>query len=39
MRFVKNRFAAAYDPTIENTFNKKIRFKRVHFATEIVRPS
>mmetsp|Transcript_16053 Transcript_16053/g.64844 ORF Transcript_16053/g.64844 Transcript_16053/m.64844 type:complete len:243 (-) Transcript_16053:1270-1998(-) len=36
MRFVKNRFAAAYDPTIENTFNKKIRFKRVHFATEIV---
>ena len=27
---------AAYDPTIENTYHKTIRFRRVHFATDIV---
>ena len=34
--FVKGRFVEEYDPTIENTFTKKIRFKRAHFATEII---
>ena len=34
--FVKGRFVDEYDPTIENTFAKKIRFKRAHFATEII---
>jgi Ras family protein len=34
--FVKGRFVEDYDPTIENTFTKKIRFKRAHFATEVI---
>mmetsp|Transcript_27084 Transcript_27084/g.72952 ORF Transcript_27084/g.72952 Transcript_27084/m.72952 type:complete len:198 (-) Transcript_27084:335-928(-) len=34
--FVEGRFVERYDPTIENTFQKTIRFKKVQFFTEIV---
>mmetsp|Transcript_26593 Transcript_26593/g.61218 ORF Transcript_26593/g.61218 Transcript_26593/m.61218 type:complete len:140 (-) Transcript_26593:810-1229(-) len=34
--FVNGSFAEGYDPTIENTHHKIIRFRRVHFATDIV---
>ncbi|EQC35665.1 ferrous iron transporter B [Saprolegnia diclina VS20] len=34
--FVENRFVENYDPTIENTFHKTIRFKNAHFVTDIV---
>jgi len=35
-QFVQGTFGERYDPTIENTFHKTIRFRRVHFATDIV---
>jgi len=34
--FVSGTFAETYDPTIESTHHKTIRFRRVHFATDIV---
>jgi len=34
--FVTGTFSEAYDPTIESTHHKTIRFRRVHFATDIV---
>lgn len=34
--FVSGTFDNSYDPTIENTFHKIIKFRKVHFATEIV---
>eukprot|EP00339_Tiarina_fusa_P020371 CAMPEP_0117016206 /NCGR_PEP_ID=MMETSP0472-20121206/12805_1 /TAXON_ID=693140 ORGANISM="Tiarina fusus, Strain LIS" /NCGR_SAMPLE_ID=MMETSP0472 /ASSEMBLY_ACC=CAM_ASM_000603 /LENGTH=191 /DNA_ID=CAMNT_0004720181 /DNA_START=79 /DNA_END=654 /DNA_ORIENTATION=+ len=34
--FVSGTFSEAYDPTIESTHHKTIRFKKVHFATDIV---
>jgi len=34
--FVTGTFSEAYDPTIESTHQKTIRFKKVHFATDIV---
>lgn len=34
--FVSGTFAENYDPTIENTHHKTIRFRKVHFATDIV---
>jgi len=34
--FVSGTFAETYDPTIENTHHKTIRFRKVHFATDIV---
>ncbi|GMH87979.1 hypothetical protein TrVE_jg2373 [Triparma verrucosa] len=35
--FVSGTFASGrYDPTIENTYHKTIRFRRVHFATDII---
>lgn len=34
--FVENRFVENYDPTIENTFHKTIRFRNAHFVTDIV---
>ncbi|ETV67137.1 hypothetical protein H257_16546 [Aphanomyces astaci] len=34
--FVENRFVENYDPTIENTFHKTVRFKHAHFVTDIV---
>jgi len=34
--FVSGTFDDSYDPTIENTFHKVIKFRRVHFATDIV---
>eukprot|EP00594_Rhizosolenia_setigera_P001944 CAMPEP_0178944822 /NCGR_PEP_ID=MMETSP0789-20121207/3377_1 /TAXON_ID=3005 /ORGANISM="Rhizosolenia setigera, Strain CCMP 1694" /LENGTH=190 /DNA_ID=CAMNT_0020624613 /DNA_START=90 /DNA_END=662 /DNA_ORIENTATION=- len=34
--FVNGTFAENYDPTIENTHHKMIRFRKVHFATDIV---
>jgi len=34
--FVSGTFSEAYDPTIESTLHKTIRFRRVHFATDIV---
>ena len=34
--FVQGSFSSTYDPTIENTFHKTIRFRKVHFATDIV---
>ena len=34
--FVHGSFSSAYDPTIESTFHKTIRFRKVHFATDIV---
>lgn len=33
---VNGTFSEFYDPTIENTHHKTIRFRRVHFATDIV---
>ena len=34
--FVHGSFLPTYDPTIESTFHKTIRFRKVHFATDIV---
>lgn len=34
--FVSGTFEDSYDPTIENTHTKTIRFRKVHFATDIV---
>ena len=34
--FVTGTFSERYDPTIESTHHKTIRFRRVHFATDIV---
>lgn len=34
--FVEGRFVERYNPTIENTFQKTIRFRKVQFFTEIV---
>jgi len=34
--FVNGTFNERYDPTIENTHHKIIRFRKVHFATDIV---
>lgn len=34
--FVSGTFADTYDPTIENVHHKTIRFRKVHFATDIV---
>ncbi|KAJ1451048.1 small GTPase superfamily [Pelagophyceae sp. CCMP2097] len=34
--FVAGRFVEAYEPTIESTLAKKVRFRRAHFHTEIV---
>jgi Ras family protein len=34
--FVTGSFSEAYDPTIECTLHKTIRFRKVHFATDLV---
>mmetsp|Transcript_5368 Transcript_5368/g.9462 ORF Transcript_5368/g.9462 Transcript_5368/m.9462 type:complete len:191 (-) Transcript_5368:355-927(-) len=34
--FVNGTFTEAYNPTIESTQHKTIRFRKVHFATDIV---
>ena len=34
--FVTGVFSESYDPTIESTHHKTIRFRKVHFATDIV---
>jgi Ras family protein len=34
--FVSGTFSETYDPTIETTHSKTIRFRKVHFATDIV---
>lgn len=34
--FVTGVFSETYDPTIESTQHKTIRFRKVHFATDIV---
>ena len=34
--FVFGTFSEAYDPTIECTLHKTIRFRKVHFATDII---
>lgn len=34
--FVTGVFSEQYDPTIESTHHKTIRFRKVHFATDIV---
>jgi Ras family len=34
--FVTGKFSDVYDPTIEGTHHKAIRFRKVHFATDIV---
>mmetsp|Transcript_12663 Transcript_12663/g.15980 ORF Transcript_12663/g.15980 Transcript_12663/m.15980 type:complete len:191 (+) Transcript_12663:308-880(+) len=34
--FVSGTFSDSYDPTIENTHHKMIRFRKVHFDTDIV---
>lgn len=34
--FVTGSFSEAYDPTIESTMSKVIRFRKVHFDTDIV---
>lgn len=34
--FVKGFFSEAYHPTIESTFHKTVRFRKVHFHTDIV---
>ena len=34
--FVTGTFSEIYDPTIESTHQKTIRFRKVHFATDIV---
>ena len=33
---MNGNFSQSYDPTIESTFHKTIRFRRVHFATDII---
>jgi len=36
-QFVSGTFNnGRYDPTIENTYHKTIRFRKVHFATDVV---
>ncbi|GMI31029.1 hypothetical protein TrCOL_g6239 [Triparma columacea] len=35
-KFISGKFESTYDPTIESTFHKTIRFRRVHFATDII---
>ncbi len=35
-RFALDTFGERYDPTIENTYHKTIRFRKVHFSTDIV---
>jgi small GTP-binding protein len=34
--FVTGNFSDTYDPTIESVHHKTIRFRKVHFATDIV---
>jgi Ras homolog enriched in brain len=34
--FLSGAFTSDYDPTIESTLHKTIRFRKVHFATDIV---
>jgi len=34
--FVSGTFSEVYDPTIESTHHKTIRFRKVHFATDVV---
>jgi len=34
--FVNGSFSQTYDPTIESTLHKTIRFRKVHFATDLV---
>ena len=34
--FVTGTFSSDYDPTIESTHHKTIRFRKVHFSTDIV---
>ncbi len=34
--FVSGTFSDNYDPTIENTHHKMIRFRKVHFSTDII---
>ena len=34
--FVSGTFSENYDPTIENTHHKMIRFRKVHFNTDII---
>jgi Ras homolog enriched in brain len=34
--FVTGTFSEAYDPTIECTLHKTIRFRKVHFSTDII---
>ena len=34
--FITGTFSDTYVPTIETTYNKTIRFRKVHFATDIV---
>jgi len=34
--FVSGTISREYDPTIESTHHKMIRFRKVHFATDIV---
>jgi len=36
VRFVEDHFVEAYNPTIENTFNKVIKFRGEDYLTEIV---
>ncbi|PRP82116.1 Ras GTPase [Planoprotostelium fungivorum] len=36
IQFVENHFADQYNPTIENTFHKTIRYKNTDYITEIV---
>lgn len=36
IRFVEDHFVEAYNPTIENTFHKIVKFKNEEFNTEIV---
>ena len=34
--FLSGAFSPVYDPTIESTYHKTIRFRKVHFTTDIV---
>ena len=34
--FVSGTFSESYHPTIESTFHKTIRFRKVHFQTDLV---
>lgn len=36
LQFVENHFVASYSPTIENTFQKRLRFKNNEFDIRIV---